>query len=168
MDLKSFSKALKKSDLFGNPQYGKEFDDIDSCSQNGLPTPKAAVLRTGDIVDNLTFEYDIHVAAHGAMGGSPRTLSLDKDEYFVKAEGTYGKFVNEILIRRITLTTNKGKRISGGYSTQADVPFEYKVDEGYAICALFGRSNRYLNCIGFYLKKIDMDLKSSLLGGMMG
>ena len=96
---------------------------------------------------------------------------LGKDEYIVKVAGTYGKFGNELLIETLAFTTNKRTVIAAGQPTPGKDYFEHKAEEGYAICAicaLFGRSDRYLNCIGFYSKKIDVNIKNGFPGGMLG
>ncbi len=163
MDIKSILNTLKKSDLFGDPRYGKEFDDIDLCSEKGFSNPQSIIIRKGAIIDNLTFVYNGYTTAHGGSGGSKNEVMLGKDEYIVKVAGTYAKFGNELLIGTLAFTTNKGNVISAGQPTPGKDYFEYKAEEGYSICALFGRADRYLNCIGFHSKKIDMDTKDGIL-----
>lgn len=163
MDIKSILNTLKKSDLFGDPRYGKEFDDIDLCSEKGFSNPQSIIIRKGAIIDNLTFVYNGYTTAHGGSGGSKNEAMLGKDEYIVKVAGTYAKFGNELLIETLAFTTNKGNVISAGQPTPGKDYFEYKAEEGYSICALFGRADRYLNCIGFHSKKIDMDTKDGIL-----
>ena len=168
MDVKSVLKTLKKSELFGDSRYGKEFDDIVLCSEKGFSNPRSIIIRKGEIIDNLTFEYNGYATEHGGSGGTKKEAMLGKDEYIVKVAGTYGNFGNELLIETLSFTTNKGNVISAGQPAPGKNYFEYKAEESYAICALFGRADRYLNCIGFYSKKIDVDIKNGLLGGMLG
>lgn len=168
MDIKSLSKTLKKSDLFGDTRYGKEFDDIDFCSEKGLSNPQSIIIRKGGIIDNLTFVFNGYTGAHGGTGGTKKESMLGKDEYIVKVAGTYGKYANELVIETLAFTTNKGNVISAGQPAPGKDYFEYKVEDGYAICALFGRADRYLNCIGFYSKKMDVDIKDGFLGGRLG
>lgn len=163
MDIKSILNTLKKSELFGDPRYGKEFDDIDLFSEKGFSNPQSIIIRKGDIIDNLTFVYNGYTAAHGGSGGSKKEAILGKDEYVVKVAGTYRKYGNEVLIETLAFTTNKGNVISAGQPIPGKDYFEYKVEEGYSICALFGRADRFLNCIGFHSKKIDMDTKDGIL-----
>lgn len=167
MDIKSLLKTLKKSELFGDSRYGKEFDDIELFSKNGLSNPKSIIIRKGCIVDNIAFKYNDFSVSHGGNGGDKTEAMLEKDEYIVKASGKCGKFDNEFLIETLSFTTNKGKVISVGQPKPGKDSFEYKADEGYAICALFGRADNYLNCIGFYSRKMDMGMQN-LLGGMLG
>lgn len=161
-------KTLKKTELFGDSRYGKEFDDIELFSKNGLSNPKSIIIRKGCIIDNLTFEYNDFSAVHGGTGGSEEETMLEKDEYIVKVSGTYGKFGKEFLIETLSFTTNKGKEISTGQPNPGKENFEYKAEDGYAICALFGRADNYLNCIGFYSIKMDQGIKKNFLGGMLG
>lgn len=168
MDINALLKTLKKSELFGDTRYGKAFDDLELCSKNGLPFPNRIIIRKGAIVDNLTFMYNGNTMGHGGQGGSKNETLLAKDEYIVKVAGKFGRFGNETLIETLAITTNKGKVFSVGQPAPGGGYFEYKAEEGYAICALFGRSDRYLNSVGFYSRKTDMDLKNNLLGGILG
>lgn len=168
MDVKSLLKTLKKSELFGDSRYGKDFDNIDICGEKGLPNPKSIIIRKGDIIDNLTFVYNGYTTAHGGLGGTKYETQLGENEYIVKVAGTYGKYGNEALIKTLAFTTNKGNVFSAGQPRPGKDYFEHMAEEGYAICTLFGRAGRFLNCIGFYSKKIDLDIKSSFLGGMLG
>lgn len=167
MDVKSVLKTLKKSELFGDSRYGKEFDDIELFSKNGLSNPKSIIIRKGCIIDNLTFKYNDFSAVHGGTGGSEDETMLEKDEYIVKVSGTYGKFGKEFLIETLSFTTNRGNEITAGQPNPSKENFEYKVEDGYAICALFGRADNYLNCIGFYSRKMDIGMKKDLLGDIL-
>lgn len=168
MDIKSLLNTLKKSELFGDSRYGKTFDDLDFCSEKGLPDPKSVIIRKGAIIDNLAFAYNGFTAAHGGAGGGKSESMLGKDEYIVKVAGTYGPYAGEQLIETLAFTTNKGHVISAGRPVAGKNYFEYQAENGYAIFALYGRSDRYLNCIGFYSKKTDIDIKGGLLGGLLG
>lgn len=168
MDIKSLVNTVKKSELFGDSRYGKAFDDLDFCSEKGLPDPKSIIIRKGAIIDNLAFAYNGFTAAHGGTGGGKSESMLEKDEYIVKAAGTYDKYANELLIESLAFTTNKGNVIPACGPVPGKNYFEYQAENGYAIFALHGRSDRYLNCIGFYSKKTDFDIKDDLLGGLLG
>ena len=105
------------------------------------------------------------IPAHGGSGGSKKRGYAWERRVHCKSCGTYAKFGNELLIGTLAFTTNKGNVISAGQPTPGKDYFEYKAEEGYSICALFGRADRYLNCIGFHAKKIDMDTKDGILNG---
>lgn len=164
MDIKALLKTLKKSQLFGDSSYGKEFDGLEVCSKNQSPYPRRILIRKGAIVDNLEFVYETNTSAHGGTGGSQNEFRLDQDEYIVKVTGKLGRFENEPLIESLAFTTNKGKVFSAGQPAPGTGYFEYKAEENYAICALFGRSDRYLNSIGFYTKKVGIDFRKDILG----
>lgn len=161
MDINSLMNTVKQSELYGNNQnYGKKFEDINLCSEKGLPLPKSIIVRKGAIVDNLTFVYDTFTAAHGGQGGSKQEMPLQKDEYIVKVAGTYARFSNESLIETLSFTTNKGKVFAAGNPRPGNNYFEYQAESGYAICGVFGRADRYLANIGFYSKKTDANTGS--------
>lgn len=168
MDIKELLKTLKKSPLYGDARYGKEFDDFESCCKNGLPQPQGIIVRKGAIVDNLAFVYKDITARHGGSGGTQSEMRLADDEYIVMVTGKVDRFGNESLIESLTFTTNKGRVFSAGRPAAGPGYFEYKADDNYAICALFGRSDRYLNCIGFYVKKANSKIPDNPFSGMLG
>ncbi len=156
MNLNSLMKSLKKSKLYGNnSSYGKEFDDIDVCSErNGLAFPKSIIIRSGGVIDKIEFVYDTLCLAHGGGGGSQEEFQLMNDEYIVKVIISCKYFDNEDLINALVFTTNKGRTYKVGALT--DNRFEYQAEDGYGVCTLFGRSKDYVANLGFYSRKFNL------------
>lgn len=155
-------KSLKKSPAYGNGTYGKAFDDIETCAGKGLPFPCGIVCRKGVIVDQLTFQYEGFTLPHGGNGGTAQEARLRQGEYITNVSGTYAMFGKDLIIKTLKFTTNKGQNFCVGTPSGNDRSFDFQAETGHAICALHGHADRYLGEIGFYTRKIDMDMT----GGM--
>ncbi len=168
MDVKTMMESADKSPFYGNQNYGTEFDDMAVCSEHGFPLPSAIVVRKGGIVDQVSFLYKEFEAKHGGEGGTKHRYDLDSDEKIVKVRGCMGKFANERVIAALEFTTDKKRVLAVGSVSGREGVFEFSAKEGHAICALYGRSARYMGGIGFYTCKTDMDFAENLKGAGAG
>lgn len=168
MDVKDLMNTVKKSALFGaNAGHGKEFDDVNLYSEKGLGFPDRIIIRRGCIIDCLTFGYEGQVMEHGGRGGSECSFTLQNGEYIIAVSGNYATFNGLKVIQNLCFVTNRNRRFEIQTPCPGSTYFEYKVESGYAVCCLFGREDRYLEDIGFYVRKIDLDKNSILPGGKM-
>lgn len=151
-------KSLKKSKLYfygNNRSYGKEFDDVQTCTDHGLTFPKSIVTRWGEVIDSFGFTYDNFSLLHGNNGGHREEFALMPDEYIVKVAGSFTCFNKEDLLRSLTFTTSKGRVYTAGMPV-SNGSFEFQAEEGYGICAVFGHSGQYVANVGFYTRKIEL------------
>lgn len=158
MDIMSLMKSLKKSKLYSygnNRSYGKEFDDVQTCTDHNLPFPKSIITRWGEVIDSFGLSYDGYSLVHGASGGHREEFVLMPDEYIVKVAGSFTCFNGEELLRSLVFTTNKGRVYTAGMPLSNGC-FEFQAEEGYGICAVFGHSGQYVANVGFYARKIDL------------
>lgn len=162
MDIKALMNSFRKSSTNGNTNYGRAFDDAEICAGKGLPFPCGIIIRKGVIIDNVGFAYDGFTLAHGGKGGSEQSISLRHDEYIIKVTGTYEPFGRDVVISSLEFTTNQGNVFSANRPTRNSQSFEYKAEDGYAICALHGHADNYLGAIGFYARKINADSGNNL------
>lgn len=157
MDIKNLMSSLEQSPLYGNKKYGQAFDDAEPCNEKCFPFPVQITIRKGAVIDKLAFAYDGLTTEHGGNGGTPSGMTLQEGEHIVKVCGTHAKFNNDDVIETLSFTTDKGRSFSAGTPKPGNGYFEYKARDGYAICALHGRSANYVGGIGFYARKIELD-----------
>lgn len=158
MDIMSLMKSLKKSKLYfygNNRSYGKEFDDIQTCSDNGLTFPKSIRTRWEGVIDSFGFTYDKYSLLHGGSGGHQEEFVLQPGEYIVQVAGSFTCFNGEDLLKSLTFTTSKGRVYTAGWP-ESKGNFEFQAEEGYGICAVFGHAGQYMANLGFYARKIDL------------
>ena len=162
MNIKDLKDCIDQSPVCGNKDYGKEFDDMEQCAEKTLPFPRRIAVRTGSVIDRLEFGYDGFALGHGGKGGAPQEFSLKQGEHIVKVEGACCDFGGKVTVRALKFTTDKGNVIQVG--TEGGENFEFKAKDGYAICAMYGRADNYVRGIGFYARKVDMDLGGAFKG----
>lgn len=158
MDIMSLMKSLKKSRLYSfgnNRSYGKEFDDVETCTDHNLPFPRSIITRSGGVIDSFGFSYDGYSLAHGGSGGSREEFVLMPDEYIVKVAGSFTCYNGEELLKSLVFTTNKGRQFTAGVPLN-NGNFEFEAEEGYGVCAVFGHSGQYMVNVGFYTRKVDL------------
>lgn len=161
MDIMSLMKSLKKSKLYffgNNRSYGREFDDIETCTDHNLPFPRSIITRWGGVIDSLGFSYDGYSLAHGGSGGQREEFVLMPDEIIVKVAGSFTYFNGEELLKSLVFTTNKGREFTAGTPLN-NGNFEFQAEEGYGVCAVFGRSGQYVANVGFYTRKVNLPNK---------
>lgn len=157
MDSKSLMKDIKKSPLFGsNERHGMDFDDLDDYCQKSFMFPKRISVRKGCIIDKLTFIYDNLTCGHGGNGGAESNFNLQQDEHIIRVTGNFSRFANTYVIESLRFYTDKGQDMAFGTPRPGSNYFDYQAAKGNAICGLFGRSEQYLENIGFYEKPVDM------------
>lgn len=149
MDFNSLKNMAKKSDLFGNQNSGKAFDDNETHAQGNLGLPTGISVRRGSIIDKVTFIYDQKKLEHGGKGGSEQIFQLQKDERIISVEGTISKFGNIDTIQSLKFTTDKNHSFNVNRSNSNN-KFKFEAEDGYAIYALHGRADQYVRGIGFY------------------
>lgn len=166
MDIKDLKNVIKQSAMYGNDEYGNAFDDTNACREKNLSFPTEIIARKGAIVDNLGFVYGNILLVHGGTGGNPMKFTLEKDEHIIRVSGSQERFDNVMLIQSLEFETDKKRVFSVGYPSQ-NGRFDYRVEPGYGICAMYGRSANYLGAIGFYARKVNME-NNDVFGGMKG
>ncbi len=137
----------------------KPFDDLKDYCDEGSPSLTEIVVRSGAIIDNITFVCGEKRYSHGGSGGSARNFVLEKDELIVAVKGTYTRFCNKDCISSLSFATDKGREFSVG-NTGTPHRFEFKAPKNMHICALFGNADEFLNNIGFYAVEPPKDLWS--------
>lgn len=164
MDIQKLKECMDRSAVYGNRENGNEFDDMELCAEKGLPFPCGIIARTGCIVDRIGFAYDGFTLNHGGTGGSQQEFALRKDEHIVRVAGTCCGWEGSIAIQALVFTTDKGNVFTAGTAGMNGTRFEFKAKDGQAICAMYGRADRYVRGLGFETRKIDMDLKDRCKG----
>lgn len=150
---------VEKSPLMGAKPTTKPFDDLKPYCDEGSPAVTEIVVRSGAIIDNITFVCGEKRYSHGGNGGSARKFVLVGDEFIVAVKGTYTIFCNMDCISSLVFTTNKGREFSVGNAGSTN-KFEFKAPKGMQICALFGNADKYLCNIGFYAVEPPKDMRS--------
>lgn len=157
----------------GGAVHSEVFDDLIDDSNSCYTFPDSVLIRCGDIIDGIRFQYNsASTPLHGGEGGGPIEFKLEDDEYIVKAEGSYGQYWNNSFIHSLCFTTNKGRILRAPEPPRADGSgrFETSIPEGSAICGIFGEAAhpsdigevhdcRMLSGIGFYYRPIPADAK---------
>lgn len=165
MNIKDLKDTFRQSALYGNREYGKEFDDIKEYGADNLSFPTAIVVRKGDIVDNAGFVYGDILLEHGGYGGGMVKFPLEEGEHIVRVAGSQTRFGGVTLIEALEFETDKKRVLSAGHPGPQSGRFEYRAEEGHAICGLYGHSADYLGAIGFHTCKTGMKA-GDLLDGM--
>lgn len=150
---------VEKSHLMGGKPTSKPFDDWQTYCDEGSPALTEIVVRSGAIIDNITFVCGVKRYSHGGSGGSERRFVLEKDEFIVAINGSYTRFCNMDCISSLSFKTDKGREFSVG-NTAAANKFEFKAPKGMHICALFGNADKFLGNIGFYAVEPPKDMRS--------
>lgn len=165
MDLKQQSPLkevkMEKSQLMGAAPSTKPFDDMKPYCNDGNPAITEIVVRTGVIIDNVTFVCGTKRYSHGGNGGSEHCFRLKPDEYIVEAKVSHSKFGARERISGIAFTTNKERRFSSGNVRDTD-GLNFRAPKGMQICALFGNAEKFIDNIGFYAVEVPRDMKSHL------
>ncbi len=152
---------VEKSNLMGAKptQTAKPFDDLKPYCEEGNPALTEIVVRSGAIIDNITFVYGKKHYSHGGNGGSARKFVLERDEFIVAVKGTHTRFCNMDCISSLSFTTSNGRDFSVGNAGPAN-KFEFRAPKAMQICAIFGNADKFLNNIGFYAVEPPKDMKS--------
>jgi hypothetical protein len=150
---------MPRSEQFGknNDQESATFDDSVRYAQEIFSPVKRIIVRQGNIIDNLAFDYGSTTVGHGGKGGTEREFVLQEDEYIVSVSGTNGSNNGINAIKSLKFETSKNRSFSVGGAGES--PFSYKAKENHSIVAFFGEAGQYLNTIGFYTVDSSFDAK---------
>ncbi|CAL9178074.1 unnamed protein product [Musa hybrid cultivar] len=83
-------------------------------------------------------------------------IILKKDEYFNSISGFYDPTIPEdvIVIKQLTLGTNKGTSVTVGTTQGGDFPFPYSPLPRYKIVGILGHStSTVIDAIGIYYEE---------------
>lgn len=161
-------EIMPRSEQFGknNDRKSVAFDDSVRYAQEITAPLKRIIVRQGNIIDNLAFDYGSTTLDHGGKGGAVREFALQEGEYIVSVSGTNGSNNGINAIKSLEFETNKKRKFNVGNAGKS--PFTYKAKENHSIVALFGEAGQYLNTIGFYTIDCNFDATKlpDDLGGM--
>lgn len=105
---------------------------------------QSIVIRHGSYIDRLQFQYsDGSSTTHGGGGGSQDQIDLEPDEYLTEISGTYGDYVDSLLIRTNVQTFGPYGGNGGTRSYRYQVP-----EENMEIIGLFGAAGNYMDAMG--------------------
>ncbi|XP_034606763.1 disease resistance protein RGA5 isoform X2 [Setaria viridis] len=121
---------------------------------------KSVKVCSAVVVDSLSFSYlDRYGREHntplwGGVGGSIRMINLGPSEFVKEVSGTYGRFSHlPNVITSFTLVTNLCSY--GPFGQPSGTPFHTRVDRTGSIVGFFGRSGKYLDAIGVYVRPFE-------------
>lgn len=143
---------IVSSELYGGDGGGPFNDLVDSSSAKSRYITEIE-LRSGLIIDGVGATYsDGNTTYYGGDGGGLHRLVLKKGEYITEVTVRYGKLVTEL-----TFVTNTGRSLSrGGQGSiilgglNLSVVTVKAPGRFYALCALSGRSGKYLDAVQFH------------------
>lgn len=165
MNMKDMGKTRKSDFLGEDVNRGGNFDDMEKYSDLGCPPVRKIVGRSGCTVDSIAFFYDGDGFKHGGNGGTEVVFNLQEDEFITKVTGGTTRFDNRWTIAGMVFTTNKGREFKIGVSGSTGKTFQFEAKEGGSLACMFGRSDRYLELIGFY--EVPVGKADGILGGGM-
>lgn len=139
----------RKSELLGEDTgRGGNFDDMEKYSNKGCPAVKKIIVRTGCIVDSIAFVYEGETFQHGGNGGSESVFNLEEGEFITEVTGGSSHFDGRWTIAWLVFSTNKGRQFKAGSPNGKS--FRFAAEDGGSLSCMFGRSDRYVQLIGFY------------------
>ncbi|KAL6597402.1 hypothetical protein ACP70R_046842 [Stipagrostis hirtigluma subsp. patula] len=134
---------------------------------------RISLRHSDDVIHQLAYEYEISLAGHVGLskmaspGGLPhpfvykgvrathKQILLDEDEHVTAVEGMIGHLahVPDVAITSLTFRTNTG-RTYGPYGSKSSsgTSFSVPAANGACIVGFWGRSGRFLDAIGVYIK----------------
>ncbi|CAL9120031.1 unnamed protein product [Musa acuminata var. zebrina] len=145
--------------MFG-PWGGKGGSTWDTLETQDITRIK---IYYGDVIYGLDITYVIdgkrQTLSVGGTGGNVwNEIILKEYEYFNYIAGFYGP-VNPggvIVIKQLTLGTNKGTRVTVGTTQDGDIPFPTTpLPSPYKIVGFFGRASTAIDAIGIYCYEIN-------------
>lgn len=152
----NFGKDVIKSKLYGISDYGRDFDDVNEWQSNNLLLPNRISIKSGVIIDHVALGFDKMNLPHGGSGGIPELFSLGQGEYIIQVDGNFKSFNGSFVLNHLMFKTNKGMGYSRtGYNGAGVEPFSFKVEDGFAICCLYGKALDFIGSIGFYAVKVS-------------
>lgn len=152
--------SLSRSSLFGkNEPRAKTFDDSADYMSRKHSDLKEIVVRSGVIIDSITFKYSDISYQHGGNGGGEVRFALLEGEHLVKVRGNYTRFSDLEIIESLVFETDKGRVFSVGGAYPGNNYFEFKAPDKQVIVAMFGQSGVYLNNIGFCTMNLNLGIK---------
>jgi hypothetical protein len=112
---------------------------------------REVIIRSGAYIDNITLVYaDGTTRYHGGLGGEivHPPLVLNPGEFLNGLEGAYDQYLNWLFF-----TTSAG-RSWGPFGVAVGNSFMLTPIPGFAIMSFFGRSDRYVHALGFYIQQV--------------
>jgi hypothetical protein len=135
---------FRMSDSFGGP-HSVNFNDV--ALLPGNPVVSSISLRTGSRVDSVGVRLSNGwPLVHGGTGGTLQTLTLGSTEHLTSAYLCSDKRNGLTRIFYARFTTNTGRSISGGSTTDDCVT--YTAPSGWQIVGFFGRSGDEIDRLG--------------------
>ncbi len=152
------------------------FDDTTALAQPYAVRLATIRVRSANSIDSIQFIYldatgrEVALPAHGGSGGTERTLALATGERLVRVEGTFGNYVDFLV-----LTTSGGQTMSFGtyhalggaagaaaggpptpppFSPALTNHFLYEAPPEYEIFAIWGNSGTLLDALGVALRLV--------------
>lgn len=121
--------------------------------------PVQIVVRTGSYLDHIQFVYSgtLSGIAHGGSGGTEDDINLRSSEVITQFNGTYGSYVNTILLKTIiTSGPNKGvtNTITRG-NNPGPAAFFYEAPQGFYISGFCGRNGDYIDALGVLIRPLQ-------------
>ncbi|KAL2944817.1 Mannose/glucose-specific lectin [Bienertia sinuspersici] len=122
-------------------------------------------IRQGAIVDAIGLTVakkagNVIYQQFGGNGGAPTKVVLSDGEYLTRISGTFGNYkyqANEIVVGTITIHTNLKPTGYGPFGKNGSVEniqkFTSPEQSDNQIVGVFGRSNKYLESIGVFIRK---------------
>jgi hypothetical protein len=78
-------------------------------------------------------------------------ITLAPNEYVVQVSAEVGKYDNEVAISKITFVTNIRSYGPFGDGNGTTSSFIARAKDDYNIAGFFGRAEKYVNALGFYM-----------------
>jgi hypothetical protein len=152
--------AYQLSEQHGGP-HGGYFNDINRVKWGAQAT--SISLRAAERVDQVGLTLsDGTTLTHGGTGGSYSSLALGSTEYVTSANLCQAKHKGHTRIFYAKFTTNQGRTLAGGTTTDACVT--RTAPAGWQIAGFHGRSGDAVDKIGFIYTPNDVMLVNRATG----
>jgi hypothetical protein len=131
---------IRKTERAGSAA-GTAFDDVPTSNEKVANITKV-VIRSGEIIDNITVWYGNEARSHGGHGGSEAVMEIAPGDYISAVSGITGAYVGRPHILQLKLTTRNGVTASFGLGAIRDgmypVPFSFELGADEAVVGFFG------------------------------
>ncbi|OWZ24263.1 Endonuclease [Phytophthora megakarya] len=151
----SLNPVLSLGKAVGGP-HGNRFSDLGSVVEG--QTIRSITLRFGKRCHGIELKISApteQTFTHGGSGGDLNTLNLSEGEYITSMEAHWGKRKGRTRIFHLSFTTNTGKSVSGGSTT--DEKMTMTAPEGFQLGGFHGRDGDEIDLLGPIWTKIAED-----------
>lgn len=133
---------------------GNHFSDLQASGQHSSDNRKLVEIRirSGAFIDGIQTVYENRIGQrnesswHGGSGGKLSVFKLAPDEYVIRINGKYGRFVDHIEI-----ITSKGRHKGWG-ATGGAKHFVYNAPPGSHVHGFGGHAGKFIDSIGVIFK----------------